>query len=242
MGLAPLRSLSLGSMGVLLALVACACACAPRRSVATSAPTLETVGESRPPKREAIAARCRALCALAPDYAGSDVPAPPFEFTVPAGMVGAGVSLEKLRGQVIVLHFWSTVAAAAVVPELPEMAKLVANLRTRPGVVLVSVASDDHPDNAQRLVFAVLGAPAAKSYPLSLDVGAKVAGLYGTIRFPETWIIDRSGVLRARFDGRRAWGNAEVLAFLDHVRADEFCPVEINQGMTRGPGDEYCMR
>jgi peroxiredoxin len=225
------------------AIVALASACAknPRRA-ATAAPrdpVPETIGESRPPKLETIAAHCRALCALSPDYAGSDVPAPPFEL---AGPPGAPVSLEKMRGQVIVLHFWSTIAAAAVVPELPEIAKLASSLRTRPGVVVISIAADDHPDNAQRFVRTVLGEAAAKSYPLSLDVGAKVATMYGTIRFPETWIIDRSGILRARFDGRRAWGAAEVLTLLDDMRDDEFCPVEINEGITSGPGDEYCTR
>ena len=226
----------------LVGATACALGCgrSSRRAAAAPAPadtTPDTIGESRPPRLEAIAARCRTLCVLAPDYAGSDVPAPPFDL---AGPPGVAASLEKLRGQVIILHFWSTIAAAAVAPELPEIAKLASNLRSRPDVVLVSVATDDHPANAQRLVRTVLGDAAARAYPLSFDVGGKLAAQYGTIRYPETWLIDRSGILRARFDGRRAWGSHEVLALVDDLRANAFCPVEINEGMTSGPGDEYC--
>lgn len=220
---------------------ACAWGCArgSRRAVAAPAPdtTPDTIGESRPQRREAIAARCRTLCVLAPNYSGSDVPAPPFDL---GGPPGVPVSLEKLRGQVIILHFWSTIAAAAVAPELPEIAKLASNLRTRRDVVVVSVATDDHPENAQRLARVVLGDVAAQAYPLSFDIGGKLAAQYGTIRYPETWLIDRSGILRARFDGRRAWGSSEVLALVDDLRANAFCPVEINEGITSGPGEEYC--
>ncbi len=37
-----------------------------------------------------------------------------------------------------------------------------------------------------------------------------VGGRFGTRLFPETWVIDPRGIIRARFDGARGWN--EILA------------------------------
>ena len=38
--------------------------------------------------------------------------------------------------------------------------------------------------------------------------------LYGTFKFPETYIIDRNGVMRRKFIGPVDWAQPEVVEFL----------------------------
>jgi len=46
------------------------------------------------------------------------------------------------------------------------------------------------------------------------DPGQKSSALYGTFKFPETYIIDRNGVMRRKFIGAVDWTGPEILDFL----------------------------
>jgi cytochrome c biogenesis protein CcmG, thiol:disulfide interchange protein DsbE len=49
------------------------------------------------------------------------------------------------------------------------------------------------------------------------DPEQKVAGMYGTSGWPETYIIDRQGVLRRKFVGPVDWNAPDVVAFLSRM-------------------------
>lgn len=49
------------------------------------------------------------------------------------------------------------------------------------------------------------------------DPEQKVAQLYGTSGWPETYVIDRQGVLRRKFVGPVNWDSPEVLQFLSKL-------------------------
>jgi cytochrome c biogenesis protein CcmG/thiol:disulfide interchange protein DsbE len=46
------------------------------------------------------------------------------------------------------------------------------------------------------------------------DADQKSNALYGTFKFPETYIIDRNGVMRRKFIGPVDWTEPEVIDFL----------------------------
>ena len=46
------------------------------------------------------------------------------------------------------------------------------------------------------------------------DIDRKSNNLYGTFKFPETYIIDRNGVVRRKFIGAVDWNSREVMDFL----------------------------
>ena len=46
------------------------------------------------------------------------------------------------------------------------------------------------------------------------DPDQKANTLYGTVRFPETYVIDASGVLRRKFIGPVVWTHPEVMDYL----------------------------
>jgi len=46
------------------------------------------------------------------------------------------------------------------------------------------------------------------------DPAQRSSNLYGTFKFPETYIIDRSGIVRRKFIGAVDWNQSEVIDFL----------------------------
>ena len=43
------------------------------------------------------------------------------------------------------------------------------------------------------------------------------SNLYGTFKFPETYVIDRNGVMRRKFIGAVDWSQPEVVDFLSKL-------------------------
>jgi hypothetical protein len=58
--------------------------------------------------------------------------------------------------------------------------------------------------------------------------------------FPETWVIDPQGTIRARFDGARDWANGIVLDLVNSLSRPAACDVEFRAGEPSGPGAETC--
>ena len=49
------------------------------------------------------------------------------------------------------------------------------------------------------------------------DEAKKAASLYGTFGWPETYVIDRSGVIRRKFIGPVDWTSPEVTDYLSKL-------------------------
>jgi peroxiredoxin len=192
-----------------------------------------SIGDSLGPAPADYEGPCRRLCALDPSWAGSTRGAPPFSLTDDAGKK---VTLDSLRGKVVVVNLW--IAIPEVAPDMPELSKLWKALRARKDVAFVSIAGDGLPDRPRDMLDGKLAE--ADRYPVLYDTSGKVAQDFGTLQFPETWVLDPAGVLRARFDGTRKWGDLRVLTLVDDLAAGRYCPVEIEDGRVRGQGADYC--
>ncbi len=55
--------------------------------------------------------------------------------------------------------------------------------------------------------------------PLALDQTARISQVYGTTKFPESYLIDSSGTLRLKFIGPRNWTDPAVFTLLDSFGA-----------------------
>jgi peroxiredoxin len=77
------------------------------------------------------------------------------------------------------------------------------------GVTVVGVSADEDPQAYQRFI---------KEYGINFltvrDPSERVEHLYGTVKIPETYIIDRKGVLRRKFVSEVNWNSPEVLSYL----------------------------
>jgi len=181
--------------------------------------------------------QCSATCILHPDYAGADKKAPDFKLK---GMAGEDVSLSSYRGKVVVLNFW-TKTCGPCLKEMPEIADLTRILASRSDVVVLAVSTDDGPAAVKDTLKGILNEdkpPFTVLFDPEADV---VMGKYGTHLFPETWIIDQRGVIRARFDGERHWSDAAVVEYVDGLRAGGFCKIEVKEGEPVGSeGKRIC--
>jgi len=178
---------------------------------------------------------CSAACFLHPDYMAADRRAPDFNLR---DLHGASVTLESLRGKVVVLNFW-TKTCGPCLEEMPDLAELTKILRDRPDVQVVTVTPDDGPSDVQPTLQTVLHDP--PPFEVLFDPDAQIIGdKYGTHLFPETWFIDKRGVIRARFDGSREWTNPLVVNFIDSLRQGDYCAARIEGKVVSGAAGEVC--
>lgn len=118
-------------------------------------------------------------------------PAPDFVLTPFDG--GAPMRLSEHRGRPAVVNFWATWC----VPCKTEHPILVALAQRLAGKVdFFGVVYQDTP----KKIAAWLGKMGG-GYPQLLDVGSKVAVAYGVYGVPETYVVDKDGVITYKFTG-----------------------------------------
>jgi cytochrome c biogenesis protein CcmG/thiol:disulfide interchange protein DsbE len=125
------------------------------------------------------------------------------DFTVMDGK--RSVHLADYRGKVVVLNFWATWC----IPCIAELPSLTAMQQQLPQVQVIGVSVDvDQQAYRDYLV----------QHNISLltvnDPGHRAADLYGTYRWPETYVIDQHGIIRRKFIGAQDWTSPEVLEYL----------------------------
>jgi cytochrome c biogenesis protein CcmG/thiol:disulfide interchange protein DsbE len=136
------------------------------------------------------------------------VGAPAKDFTVQDS--DRTVSLTQFRGQVLVLNFWATWCPPCT-QELPSMMDMQDRLKAR-GVTVLGVSIDVDNDAYHRFL-----KQRGVNFLTVRDPDQKVAGLYGTSVWPESYVIDREGNLRRKFIGPINWDSPEVIQFLSKL-------------------------
>ncbi len=120
------------------------------------------------------------------------------EFSLPA-VDGKPISLSGYRGKVVMVHFWATWCPPCV-EEMPTLDALYRSLQGKDFEIL-AVSVDERGVDAVVPFLSKnrLGLPAL------LDPQRSIASLYGTYKFPETYLVDREGVVRHKVIGARDW-------------------------------------
>ena len=179
---------------------------------------------------------CVPVCLMRPNYAGQNRLAPDFELT---DGEGRKVHLSDYRGKTVVLNFWTTTCQPCL-EEMPSLAELANILKARKNVALLTVSTDTSREVALSALKTLLHEE-KPPFPVLLDPELEVVrDKYGTHLFPETWIIDPKGVIRARFDSARDWSQAMVLDLIESIERPTSCGIEIQAGVPSGPETAYC--
>ena len=115
------------------------------------------------------------------------------------------VDLSKLHGHVVVLNFWASWCAPCI-EELPSLEELQRDL---PQVQIVAVSTDDDATAYQRFL---------KEHSVSLltvrDADAALQHDVRHLPFPETYVIDKNGMIRRKFIGAQEWTSPEIVNYL----------------------------
>jgi cytochrome c biogenesis protein CcmG, thiol:disulfide interchange protein DsbE len=118
------------------------------------------------------------------------------------------VRLSQFRGQVIVLNFWATWCSPCV-QEIPSLVEMQRRMKAK-GVTVIAV-SVDVDENAYRQFI--------KNHNVNLltvrDPSGKTNAAYGTFKFPESYIIDRKGIIQHKFLGAVDWTDQQVIDLLN---------------------------
>jgi cytochrome c biogenesis protein CcmG/thiol:disulfide interchange protein DsbE len=135
----------------------------------------------------------------APVLAQVGAPAPAFEL---ADLDGKPVSLADLRGRPVVVNFWASWCGHCV-EEFPLL-KSAAATHVNEGLAVVGIVFRDGSGPARDFM-ARLGA----TWPALIDPGEAVASRFGIIWPPDTYFIDRGGVVVSRQIGQLSAADLE---------------------------------
>ncbi len=122
------------------------------------------------------------------------------------------ITLSDFRGKVVVLNFWATWCPPCV-EELPSLIQMQQQMKDK-DVVVLAISVDEDKNNYDQFL---------KEHRVSLltvrDADQKSNDLYGTLKFPETYIIDRNGVVLRKFIGPVDWNQPDILDYLTKLSA-----------------------
>jgi cytochrome c biogenesis protein CcmG, thiol:disulfide interchange protein DsbE len=139
-----------------------------------------------------------------PPRIGSQAP----DFTVQDSQTK--VTLSQFRGQIVVLNFWATWCAPCV-EEVPSLVEMQRRMKSK-GVTVLAVSVDVDEDAYKSFI---------KDHNVTLltvrDPSQKTNQLYGTFKFPETYVIDRQGIMRRKFIGAVDWTDPDITEFLTRL-------------------------
>lgn len=130
-----------------------------------------------------------------------NIPAP--DFTVSDG--SSTVRLANYRGKVVLVNFWWSQCA----PCLEELPSLLELHHVDPNLAIIAVSIDDDPDSYKQFI-----ARHHVDLITVRDPDQTAPKLFGTDMWPETYLIDRKGVIRRKFVGATDWSDPEIRSFI----------------------------
>ena len=153
-----------------------------------------------------------ALCLFLP-FTGCEKRSKPLRAGMPApdftlvDRSGKRWTLSELRGQVVFVNFWATWCPPCR-EEMPSMQKLHTMLPKEKFKMLAILCQDD-PAKAD-----LFTAGNGLTMPILHDGDDSVARRYGLTGFPETFIVDKQGVIREKIIGAAPWSSPGYVAML----------------------------
>ena len=153
------------------------------------------------------------LCAL-PGCSSKEKPAlqgnPAPDFTL-KDLSGKAQKLSDLKGKVVLLNFWATWCPPCR-EEVPSMVRLNQAMTGKPFQML-AVSIDEGGKDAVERFFSKSG----NALPALLDTDQSVSKRYGLTGVPETFVIDKKGVILKKVVGAMDWSDPQVIGFLENA-------------------------
>lgn len=116
-------------------------------------------------------------------------------------------TLSELKGKVVFVNFWATWCPPCR-EEMPSMQRLV-SMMPEDKFTMLAILNKDDP--AQAGIFA---AKLGVTMPILDDQKNTVGPKYGLTGVPETFIVDKEGILREKYIGPAQWDSPGVVQML----------------------------
>ncbi|HEX3891052.1 MAG TPA: TlpA disulfide reductase family protein [Terracidiphilus sp.] len=125
------------------------------------------------------------------------------DFNVSDG--STSIHLANYRGQVVLVNFWASWCGPCI-EELPSLLQLH---HDDPNLTILAVSIDEDPDQYKRFLH-------NRHVDLITvrDPQQTAASLFHTDMWPETYLIDRKGVIQRKFVGATDWSDPEIRRYL----------------------------
>ena len=127
--------------------------------------------------------------------------APEFTITTDSGRT---ISRSEFGGKLLVLNFWATWCPPCIeeMPSLDQFQKAFASS----GVVVLGVSVDRNPQAYRAFV-----QKTKVAFLTARDPEARISAEYGTFKYPETYVIDRSGKVVQKIIGPTNWTDDKMV-------------------------------
>ncbi len=133
--------------------------------------------------------------------------APDFNLTADDG---SGMSLSDYRGKYVLLNFWATWCPPCV-QEMPSLSTVHDRFQ-RDGLVVLGVSVDEEKEAYDRFLEI-----RPVSFPTARDPERSVSTIYGTAKYPETYLIDPEGIVIRKYIGPEDWNRPEISNYLSSL-------------------------
>jgi peroxiredoxin len=119
-------------------------------------------------------------------------------------------SSSDLKGKVVFINFWASWCKECRI-EMPSIQRLYDKMKDRP-FQMITILYREAPEKAMAYMKAN-----GFTMPVLLDEGNKTAYSYGLTGVPETYIIDKEGIVKKRHIGGGVWDSPETLSFIENL-------------------------
>lgn len=117
----------------------------------------------------------------------------------------AKTTLSSLKGSVVFINFWATWCESCV-EELPSINRLFSYFSDNTNLKILTILYKDDIHNALEYM-----SRNRYSFPVFFTMDSSAAKKYGITGVPETFIIDKKGILRNKIIGPADWDTSRAL-------------------------------
>jgi peroxiredoxin len=123
---------------------------------------------------------------------------------------GRTITPADFGGKLLVLNFWATWCAPCV-EEMPALDELQRRFAGK-GLVVLGVSVDENANEYKGFL-----AKNRISFLTARQGSRKVSADYGTFKYPETYLIDQSGVVIKKVIGKENWTDDRVISYVQSL-------------------------
>lgn len=132
------------------------------------------------------------------------------ELTV-SDAAGKPLNLSELKGSVVFINFWATWCPPCR-EEMPSLQSLYSRFKDDKGFRMVTIIyKDDYRKAVEYLK--------ANNYELPVwrDDGGKTAGAFGVTGVPESYVVDKNGILKEKVIGPADWSSTQAVSLISNL-------------------------